>query len=91
MQALPSAFFHQVSSASRMRVPRAWMAKSTMRGGAAERRRAGAGFEIVGDGGAAERHVEMGVAVDAAGQDVHAGGVDDVRGGVCRNARRGPP
>ena len=30
MHALPSAFFHQVSSASRMRVPRAWMAKSTM-------------------------------------------------------------
>src|SRR5580658_147668 len=30
MQALPSAFFHQVSSASRILVPRAWMAKSTM-------------------------------------------------------------
>jgi hypothetical protein len=30
MQARPSAFFHQVSKASRMRVPRAWMAKSTM-------------------------------------------------------------
>src|SRR5579885_1012343 len=29
MQARPSAFFHQVSRASRMRVPRAWMAKST--------------------------------------------------------------
>ena len=48
MQALPSAFFHQVSSASRIFVPRAWMAKSTMRGGAAERRGARAGFEIVG-------------------------------------------
>ena len=77
MQALPSAFFHQVSSASRMRVPRAWMAKSTMRGGAAEGRGARAGFEIVGAGGAAEGHVEMGVAIDAAGEDVHAGGVDD--------------
>src|ERR1035441_1294512 len=30
MHALPSAFFHQTSSASRMRVPRGWMAKSTM-------------------------------------------------------------
>src|SRR5208337_123284 len=30
MFALPSAFFHHVSSAWRMRVPRAWMAKSTM-------------------------------------------------------------
>ena len=30
MQALPSAFFHHVSSASRMRVPRPWMAKSTI-------------------------------------------------------------
>src|ERR1035441_8453938 len=30
MQALPSAFFHQTSRASRMRVPRGWMAKSTM-------------------------------------------------------------
>src|ERR1700689_2828193 len=30
MQAFDSAFFHQVSSASRILVPRAWMAKSTM-------------------------------------------------------------
>src|ERR1039457_5410541 len=30
MHALSSAFFHQTSSASRMRVPRGWMAKSTM-------------------------------------------------------------
>src|ERR1035438_2372814 len=30
MQALPSAFFHQTSRASRMRAPRGWMAKSTM-------------------------------------------------------------
>ena len=68
MQALPSAFFHQVSSASRIFVPRAWMAKSTMRRGAAERRRARAGLEIVGASRAAERHVEMRVRVDAAGQ-----------------------
>ena len=30
MQALPSAFFHHVSSAARILVPRAWMAKSTI-------------------------------------------------------------
>ncbi len=30
MQALPSAFFHHVSSAVRIFVPRAWMAKSTI-------------------------------------------------------------
>ena len=30
MQALPSAFFHQVSSASRIFVPFGWMAKSTI-------------------------------------------------------------
>ena len=30
MQALPSAFFHHVSSAVRILVPRAWMAKSTI-------------------------------------------------------------
>ena len=47
-----------------------------MRGGAAERRRAGAGFEIVARGGAAERHVQMGVDVDAAGQQQHARRVD---------------
>ncbi len=56
-------------------------------GGAAEGRGAGAGFEIVGAGGAAERHVEVGVAIDAAGEDVHAGGVDDFGGAVFRDAR----
>jgi hypothetical protein len=30
MHALPSAFFHHVSSAVRIFVPRAWMAKSTI-------------------------------------------------------------
>ncbi len=55
-------------------------------GGAAEGRRAGAGFEIVGAGGAAERHVEVGVAVDAAGQHVHARGVDYTCDAVGGNA-----
>src|ERR1019366_2743426 len=49
-------------------------------GGAAEGGGAGAGEEIVGAGGAAEGHVEVGVAIDAAREDVHAGGVDD--GGI---------
>jgi hypothetical protein len=48
-------------------------------GGAAEGRRARAGFEIVGGRGAAEGHVEVGVDVDAAGHHQHAGGVDDGR------------
>ena len=38
------------------------------RGGAAECRRARAGFEIVAGSGAAERHVQMRVDIDAAGQ-----------------------
>ncbi len=54
-------------------------------GRAAEGRGARAGFEIVGRGGAAERHVEVRVGVDAAGDHVHAGGVDDA-GGVLRDA-----
>ena len=55
-------------------------------GGAAEGRGAGAGFEIVGAGGAAEGHVEVRVAIDAAGEDVHAGRVDDLGGGVRGDA-----
>jgi hypothetical protein len=51
-------------------------------GGAAERRRARAGFEIVARRGAAERHVEVRVGVDAAGDHVHAGGVDHLRSGA---------
>ena len=62
-----------------------------MRGGAAEGRGARAGFEIVGAGGAAEGHVEMGVAIDAAGEDVHAGGVDDLGRRIRRECRRGLP
>ena len=44
---------------------------------AAERRGDRAGLEIVGRGRAAERHVHVGVHVDAAGQDELALGVDD--------------
>ena len=50
------------------------------RGGAAKRRRARAGFEIVAGSGSAEWHVQMRVDVDAAGQQQHAGGVDDAAG-----------
>ena len=69
MQALPSAFFHQVSSASRMRAAAGLDGEIDDGGGAAEGRGARAGLEIVGGGGAAERHVEMRVHVDAAGHD----------------------
>ena len=48
MHALPSAFFHHVSSAVRILVPRAWMAKSTIVVVPADRRRSRAGFKIVG-------------------------------------------
>ncbi len=44
-------------------------------GGAADGRRARPGFEIVARSCAAERHVEMRVRVDAAGQQQHASGV----------------
>ena len=47
------------------------------RRGAAPRRGPGAGLEVVGRDRAAERHLHVGVAVDAAGDDVLAGGVDD--------------
>ncbi len=50
------------------------------RGGAAESRRDGAGLEIIGAGGAAEGHVEMGVDINAAGDQQAAGGVDDAAG-----------
>ncbi len=45
-------------------------------GGSAVRGRDGAGLEVVNRRGAAERHVEVRVRVDAAGNDVLAFGVD---------------
>ena len=48
------------------------------RRGAAPGRRPGAGLEGVGGVGAAERQLHVGVGVDAAGDDVLAGGVDDL-------------
>ena len=50
------------------------------RSGAAEGCGDGAGLKIVGAGGAAEGHVEVGVHVDAAGDDEHANSVDDAGG-----------
>ena len=87
MQALPSAFFHQVSSAV------AHLGAARLDGeiddgcGAADGRGARAGLEVVGGIGAAEGHVEMSVRVDAAGQQQQAGGIDDyVR---CRGGNAG--
>jgi hypothetical protein len=54
------------------------------RGGASEGGGDGAGLEVVSAGGATEGHVEVGVDVDAAGDDEKASGVDhlaDVRDG----------
>ena len=51
------------------------------RGGAAPGRGPGAGLEGVHREGAAERHLHVGVHVDAAGQDVQPGGVDNLAGG----------
>ncbi len=56
-------------------------------GGAADGRRARAGFEIVAGCCAAERHVEMRVRVDAAGKQQHAGGVQHFVAGLGRNSR----
>ena len=50
------------------------------RGRAAESRSAGAGFKIVGAGGASEGHVEMRVHVDAAGENIFSSGVQNLRG-----------
>ena len=50
-------------------------------GDAAPRRGDGAGLERVGRGGAAEGQLHVGVHVDAARDDVLAGGVDDLVGG----------
>ena len=52
------------------------------RGRAAEGRGARAGLEIVGAGGAAERHVQMRMHVDAAGNDDAALGVENLGGVV---------
>ncbi|MDF2575899.1 MAG: hypothetical protein K0S05_2811 [Agromyces sp.] len=56
------------------------------RGRAAVRRRPGARFEGVGCLGAAERQLHVGVRIDAAGDHVLTGGVDDAVDG-CRDIR----
>ena len=63
--------FHS-SKARRTTVPCGWMMKSTMRRRSAERRGGLARRDVVDRDRAAERHVEMRVRVDAAGQDVAA-------------------
>ncbi len=52
------------------------------RGGAAPGGRAGPGLEVVGGERPAERHVQVGMHVDAAGDDVLAGGVDGLVDGA---------
>ncbi len=47
-------------------------------GGAAKGRRAGAGFESVGSGGAAKRHLMMGMGIDAAGDNQLTVGIYDM-------------
>ena len=76
MTALPSAFFAHVSQRVVQRLAAVLDREVDDRGRAAERRRARAGLEVVGRRRAAERHVEMRVDVDAAGQHVLAGRVD---------------
>jgi hypothetical protein len=82
MAALPSAFWCHASRPFWIDSPLVWMAKSTMvvvpPWAAAMRAR----LEVVGRGGAAERHVEVRVGVDAAGDHVFAGRVDDHVGGA---------
>ena len=56
---------------------------------AAPRRGAGAGLERVGRLGATERHLHVGVHVDAAGHDVLAGGVDRAIGHDAHRRRPG--
>ena len=87
MQALPSAFFHQVSSAARILVPRAWMAKSTIVVVPPIAAARVPVSKVVGRVGAAEGHVEMRMRVDAAGEHQQAGGIDDFVGSARRNAR----
>ena len=93
MTALPSAFFVHVFPGVMQRLAAVLDREVDDRRRAAERRGARAGLEVVGRGRAAERHVHVGVDVDAAGQHVLAGGVDhlvDVGGGdVERHADDG--
>ena len=66
MAALSCAFFIHVSNAWRRRLPFILNREVDQRRRAAESRGDGAGLEIVGRGGSAERHVEMRVHIDSA-------------------------
>ena len=56
------------------------------RGGATEGGGASASFKIVGAGGASERHIEMGVDIDPAGEDILARGINQALGIFARQA-----
>jgi hypothetical protein len=73
---LPDAFFIHSSSAWRIVWPRYWIAKSTRQVVPPKAAAMVPVSKSSVDVGAAERHVEMGVDVDAAGHDVLARGVD---------------
>ena len=55
-------------------------------GGAAERGGASAGFKVVGAGSAAKRHIQMGVDVDPAREDVFVRRIDQACGIFARQA-----
>ena len=55
--------------------------------GAAERRGPCPGLEVIRGGGAAEGHVQVRVGVNAAGDHVEAGSLDDLVRGLCGNPR----
>jgi hypothetical protein len=77
---LPSAFFIHVSQAWCSVWPFVLDREVDDRGGAAEGGGDRPGGEVVGRVGPAERHVEVRVHVDAAGQHVLSGGIDRLVG-----------
>ncbi len=60
--------------------------KVDQRCGAAESGGAGAGLKVVGAGGAPERHIQMGVDIDSAGEYVFVRGIDQAFGIFARQA-----
>ena len=80
MTALPDALRHPVVERVPHRLAAVLDGEVDEAGGAAERGGDRAGLEVVGRVGAAERHVEVRVHVDAAGHHVLARGVDRALG-----------
>ena len=76
MICLPFAFSRHVSSASANVAPWGWMHEVDVARRASERGGRLTGLDVVDRDRPAERHVEMRVRIDAAGQDVPARRVD---------------